>query len=54
MIQKMMGDQTEFTASIAELENLTSSFQQYQDINQFEEVAGMARSIQARLQNSIE
>jgi hypothetical protein len=29
----MMGQQTEFTASIAELENLVSSFQQYQDIN---------------------
>ena len=29
----MMGQQTEFTAQIAELENLVSSFQQYQDIN---------------------
>jgi hypothetical protein len=41
----MIGNQTEFTAQVAEIENLVSSFQQYQDINQFEEVAGMARSI---------
>ena len=45
----MLGMQQEFGASIQELENLVSSFQQYQDINQYEEVAGMCRTIYARL-----
>lgn len=53
-IQQMLGNQTEFSASITELENLVTSFQQYQDINQFEEVAGMTRTIQARLINANE
>lgn len=50
----MQAQQTDFSAQIAELENLVSSFQQYQDINQYEEVAGMCRTINARLQNALE
>jgi hypothetical protein len=45
----MTGHQTEFTATINELENLVSSFSQYQEISQFEEVAGMVKSINTRL-----
>ena len=49
-IQQMQGQQQEFKVQIEELEILVSTFHQYQDINQFEEVAAMTRTIHARLQ----
>ncbi len=50
----MTREQQEFSATITELENLVSQFQQYQDINQFEEVSGMTRTIYARLQGCVD
>lgn len=36
-----MGQQNEFATAITELENTVASFNQFQDINQHEEVSGM-------------
>ena len=50
----MDNNKTDFSSQIMELENLTSNFKQYQDAEQFEEVATMAKNIKQRIDEANE
>jgi len=53
-IAQMQGQQTEFQAEIGELEGHIQQFSSNQNINEYEEVAGLARSIHARIQECVQ
>ena len=48
----MENNKKDFNQQINELENLTTTFKQYGDAEQFEEVAQMAKNIKQRLDQS--
>jgi ABC-type Zn uptake system ZnuABC Zn-binding protein ZnuA len=50
----MENGKKEFNNSITELENLTSSFKQYYDPENYEEIANNARSIKQRIDEANE
>lgn len=52
LISQMIGDQTSFTAELAQLETTISTLSQYQDINQSHEVAEILRTIHKRMQDA--
>lgn len=53
-VKQMDNNKTDFSSQIMELENLTSNFKQYQDAEQFEEVATMAKNIKQRIDEANE
>ena len=52
LILQMIGDQTSFTAELAQLETTILTLSQYQDINQSHEVAEILRKIHKRMQDA--
>ena len=52
LISQMIGDQTSFTAELAQLETTISTLSQYQDINQSHEVSEILRTIHKRMQDA--
>lgn len=52
-IREMMSEQTEFKGEIQDIEKLVYSFQQYADINDYEDVAEKSRELQSRLQAAL-
>ena len=53
-VSHMKTDQAEFDTKFNEISNLVTSFSQYSDINNFEEVSTAAKGIFTRLQDAIE
>jgi len=53
-VKQMESNKTDFSTQIMDLENLTSTFKQYQDAEAFEEVATMAKSIKQRIDEANE
>jgi len=53
-IKHMENQKKDFNTEITDLENLTSTFKQYSDVANYEEIAAMAKSYKARLDEAMD